>query len=111
MAALTMSVPTSGGTAVTINTASASDTVNISQLGAQGCNLIAVTAGTINTITISDSSLTPGASNPATVTGVATVATGAKAFYISPQQVNLGTGNVTITASPATALTYYLLPA
>jgi hypothetical protein len=111
MAALSMSVPTTGGTAITINTGTASDTVSITQLGTQGCNLIAVTAGTINTITISDSSLTAGASNPATVSGVATVATGAKGFYISPAQANLGTGLVTITASPATALTYYLLPA
>ena len=110
MAALTMSVPTSGGTAITINTGSGSDTITQAQLGTQGCNLIAVTAGTINTITVSDSSLS-AVSNPATVSGVATVATGAKAFYISPAQVNLGTGLVTITASPATALTYYLIPA
>jgi hypothetical protein len=45
------------------------------------------------------------------VTGVATVATGQKAFYISPSQVNVGTGLVTVTASPATALTYVLVPA
>lgn len=110
MAALTMSVPTIGGTAVTINTGTASDTVTQTQLGSQGINLLAITAGTINTITISDAGLSP-ASNPATPAGVATVATGQKAFYISPSQVNLGTGLVTITASPATALTYVVLPA
>lgn len=110
MAALVMTTPTASGAAITINTATASDTITQTQLGAQGCNLIVVTAGTINTITISDGGATP-ASNPATVTGVATVATGARAFYISPQQVNLGTGLVTVTSTPTTALTYYLIPA
>lgn len=110
MAALVMTTPVAGGAAVTINTASVSDTLTQAQIGAQGVNLIAITAGTINTITISDSGTTP-AGNPATTTGVATVATGAKAFYISPSQVNLLTGLVTITASPATALTYHVFPA
>jgi hypothetical protein len=110
MAALTMTTPVSTGAAVTINTGTASDTITATQLGTQGCNLIAITAGTINTITISDAGVTP-ANNPATVTGVATVATGQKVFYISPSQVNVGTGLVTITAAPATSLTYVLVPA
>jgi hypothetical protein len=110
MAALTMTTPVSTGAAVTINTASASDTITQTQLGTQGCNLVVITAGTINTITISDAGTSP-ANNPATVTGVATVATGAKVFYISPSQVNLGTGLVTITSTPTTALTYHVYPA
>lgn len=110
MAALVMTTPTASGAAITINTATASDTITQTQLGAQGCNLIVVTAGTINTITISDGGSTP-ASNPATVSGVATVATGQKVFYVSPSQVNLGTGLVTVTAAPNTALTYVLVPA
>jgi hypothetical protein len=110
MAALTMTVPVATGAAVTINTGTASDTITQAQLGSQGCNLIAITAGTINTITISDAGTTP-ASNPATVTGVATVATGQKVFFISPSQVNLGTGLVTVTSTPTTALTYVLVPA
>jgi hypothetical protein len=110
MAALVMSVPTTAGTAVTSNTATASDTITQVQLGTQGVNLIVRTAGTINTITISDSGATP-ASNPALVSGVATVATGTKAFYIAPGQANLGTGLVTITSTPTTALTYEVYPA
>ncbi|HTI26185.1 MAG TPA: hypothetical protein VL652_34670 [Kutzneria sp.] len=110
MAALTMSVPTAGGTAVTVNNASASDTITQAQLGTQGCILLVRTAGTINTITISDGGATP-AGNPASVSGVATVATGVKAFQISPSQVNLGTGLVTITSTPTTALTYEVYPA
>jgi hypothetical protein len=110
MAALTMAVPVTGGVTVTPNTATASDTISQTQLGTSGVNLIAHTTGTICTITISDSGATP-ASNPATVTGVATPATGVKAFYISPSQVNLGTGVVTITASPTTGLTYEVYPA
>jgi len=110
MAALTLWNPTTGGTAVTPATASGSDTISQAQLGTSGVNLIVQTTGTICTITISDASLTPGASNPATVTGVATVATGVKAFYISPAQCAPG-GNVTITATPITGLTYQVYPA
>jgi hypothetical protein len=110
MAALVMSVPTTAGVAVTPNTATASDTITQVQLGTQGVNLIAQTTGTICTITISDSGATP-ASNPASVSGVATVATGFKGFYIAPAQANLGTGVVTITATPTTGLTYQVFPA
>jgi hypothetical protein len=110
MAALVMSVPTGPGVNVTINSSSGSDTITSTQLGSQGCNLVVRTAGTINTITVTDSGLTP-ASNPATVTGKATVATGTTAFYISPSQVNLGTGLVTVTAVPNTAVTYELYSA
>jgi hypothetical protein len=110
MAALTMTQPVTTGAAVTINAASASDTITQTQLGTQGINLIAITTGTICTITISDAGTSP-AGNPATTSGVATAATGAKAFFISPSQVNLGTGLVTIGASPATGLTYHVFPA
>lgn len=110
MAALVMSVPTGPGVNVTINSSTGSDTISQTLLGAQGVNLIVRTAGTINTITVSDGGFTP-VSNPAAVTGKATVATGTTAFYISPQQVNLGTGLVTITATPNTAVTYEVYPA
>lgn len=110
MAALVMSTPTTGGAAVTSNTATASDTVTVGQLGTQGVNLLVQSTGTICTITISDSGATP-AGNPATVTGVATVATGFKAFYIAPAQANLGSGLVTITATPITGLFYQVFPA
>lgn len=109
MAALTMAVPTSAGVTVTPNTASASDTISQAQLGVQGVNLICRTTGTVCTITISDSGLTP-AGHGASVTGVATPATGVKAFYISPSQVDVN-GLVTITASPVTGLTYEVYPA
>jgi hypothetical protein len=104
-----MSVPVTGGTAVTSNTATASDTITTTQLGNQGVNLIVRTAGTINTITISDAGLSPAA-NAVTPVGVATVATGTKAFYISPAQAT-SAGFVTITSTPTTALTYEVYPA
>src|SRR5262245_22781281 len=110
MAALTMFTPTLAGTAVTVATASASDTVTQAQLGTQGAILVAITSGTVNAITISDAGASQ-AGNPATPSSVTLATTGVRAFYISPTQVNLGTGLVTITSSPTTNLTYHLYPA
>ena len=109
MGALVMSTPARTGGAVTVNTGTASDTITKEQLGSVGCVLVAVTAGTINTITVSDAGKSP-AGNAAAPVGQATVATGVKAFYISPSQADSG-GLVTVTAAPATALTYHLYPA
>lgn len=110
MAALTMTVPAAAGTTVTSNSPSASDTVSSTQLGTQGCNLRIQTAGTGSNVTVSDAGLTP-ASNPATVTAVVMAATAVKVVYISPAQVNLSTGVVTITSTSQTSMTYELYPA
>lgn len=110
MAALTMAVPTGAGVTVTPNTASASDTITTAQLGTAGVNLIARTSGTVCNITISDAGFTP-AGHIASVSAVATPATGVKAFYIAPSQADLSTGLVTIGANPITGLTYEVYPA
>lgn len=110
MAALVMSTPTAAGTIVTSNAASASDTISSTQLGTQGCNVRVQTTGTLSNVTFSDGGLTP-ASNPATVTAVAMGATQVRIVYVSPAQVNLGTGLVTITSSSQTGLTYEVYPA
>jgi hypothetical protein len=110
MAALTLFNPTTAGTIVTAAAASASDTISQAQLGTSGVNLRIATAGTTSNVTISDASLTPGASNPATTTPIAMAATQIRVVYISPAQCAPG-GNVTITSSSQTALTYEVYPA
>ena len=110
MAALTMSVPTAAGTVVTSNAATASDTITQAQLGTQGVNIRIATSGTTSNVTISDSGTTP-ASNPAQVSAIAMGATQVRIAYISPAQVNLSTGLVTITSSSQTGLTYEVYPA
>lgn len=110
MAALSLTVPTTPGAICTPNTASASDTLTQTQVGA-GVNVRIATSGTPSNVTISDASLTPGASNPATLTAIAMSATQVRYAFISPAQVNLGTGLVTITSSSQTGLTYEVVPA
>ena len=110
MAALTLSVPTTAGVIVTQNAASASDTITQAQLGTQGVNLRISTAGTGSTVTVSDGGTTP-ANNPGTPTGVVMAATQIRYVYISPSQVNLGTGLVTITSTSQTNLFYEVVPA
>jgi hypothetical protein len=110
MAALTLFNPTTAGTIVTAAAASASDTISQAQLGTSGVNLRIATAGTTSNVTISDASLTPGASNPATTTPIAMAATQIRVVYISPAQCAPG-GTVTITSSSQTALTYEVYPA
>jgi hypothetical protein len=110
MAALILAVPTAAGAVVTAASASASDTLTQTQLGTQGVILRASTSGTASNVTVSDGGATP-ASNPASLTAVALGATATAAIYISPSQVNLGTGLVTITSSSQTGLKYEVFPA
>lgn len=110
MAALTLFNPTTTGTVVTPAAASASDTISQAQLGTAGVNLRIATAGTTSNVSISDASLTPGGSNAATITAIAMAATQVRIVYISPQQCAPG-GNVTITSSSQTNLTYEVYPA
>jgi hypothetical protein len=110
MAALTLFNPTTAGTIVAPAAATASDTIAQAVLGVRGVNLRIATAGTTSNVTISDASLTPGASNPATTSAIAMAATQVRVVYISPAQCAAG-GNVTITSSSQTNLTYEVYPA
>lgn len=110
MAALTLTVPTTTGAICTTASASASDTLTQTQLGSAGVNLRISTAGTTSNVSISDGGATPS-SNPGTVTPIAMAATEVRYVYISPTQVNLGTGLVTITSSSQTNLKYEVTPA
>lgn len=110
MAALALTVPTTAGAICTTASASASDTITQTQLGTAGVNLRISTAGTTSNVSISDSGATPS-SNPGTVTPIAMGATEVRYAYISPTQVNLGTGLVTITSTSQTNLKYEVVPA
>lgn len=110
MAALTLFNPTTTGTVVTPANASASDTIAQAVLGASGVNLRIATSGTTSNVSISDASLTPGGSNAATITPIAMSATQVRVVFISPAQCAPG-GNVTITSTSQTGLTYEVYPA
>jgi hypothetical protein len=110
MAALTVTVPTTTGAICTTASASASDTLTQAQLLPSGVNLRISTAGTTSNVSISDGGTTPS-NNPGTVTAIAMAATEVRYAYISPTQVNLGTGLVTITSSSQTNLKYEVTPA
>src|SRR5262245_40442832 len=111
MAALTLTAPTGPAPAtVTPNSASASDTITQAQLGTAGVILRIQTTGTASNVTVSDSSTT-AANNPATVTAIPMPATGIRALYINPKQYTPATGQVTITSTSQTGLTYEVYPA
>jgi hypothetical protein len=109
MAALTSQSIVGGaaGTTPAVITAAASDTIAEGQFGPNGCLLRVITAGTINTVSVSD----PGATasgNPGTVTPLTTPATGTRMIPIPRAAINPATGVATLTAAPVTALTYEL---
>lgn len=110
MAALNVTQATGGGT-VSSQTPSASDTLSRAALSPNGVVLVAVVGATPSNITISDGGKTPAGSSAATPSAVTVAANTGRAFFIHPSQVDSVTGNVTITSSSQTGLTYHVLPA
>lgn len=110
MALLTATHPTAAGATYTPAAVAASDTIAAADLGTSGAYLVITNGGgSPDTVTISDSGLTP-AGNPATPGTVSVAATAAKAIFISPRAVNAATGLVTVTHSFTTTVTYVLVP-
>jgi len=110
MAALTSTVPTAAGTAYAGAAVSASDTITAAQLGSLGAFLVVINGGgSPDTVAVLDGGLTPagnaGASGGSSVTNATS-----EVFYISPRSVNPTTGQVTVTHSFTTSVTYVLLP-
>lgn len=110
MAALTATTPTNTGATTSGSAVAASDTIARSIMGPKGCYLEVINGGgSSDSITISDSGSTPAGNSPGTVAG--SVANGAsKVFHVKPEQVNPATGNVTVTHSFTTSVTYKLYP-
>lgn len=110
MAALTAIQPVAAGVSSAGAAVAASDTISNSITGSRGAYLEIINGGgSSDTVTISDSGSTP-AGNPATTTGVAVANGTSKIFYISPNAYNVSTGNVTVTHSFTTSVTYKLYP-
>lgn len=105
MAALTAHTPVKTGTVWTPAAVAASDTISAAILGTLGAYLIVFNGGgSSDTVAISDSGLSP-AGNAAGSTGGAVANAVSKSFYISPKQVDIATGNVTVTHSFTTSVT------
>lgn len=112
MAALSATQPTRTGTASPGATVASSDTIPASLLGANGVFLEIINGNAAaDTMTISDSGLTPAGSPLSGSTFTASVTNGTnKVFYISPKQVDPVSGNVTVTHSVTATVTYKLYP-
>lgn len=113
MAALVPITPTNTGTLSAGATVAASDTVAQSIMGPRGATIEFINAGAgTDTITLSDSGLTPAGNALVGGTITTTLANGgvSKVFDLSLEQVNSLTGLITITHSQPTGVTYKLYP-
>lgn len=110
MAALTAITPTAAGTASTGAAVAASDTISSSITGTRGAYLEIINGGgSPDTVAISDSGATD-AGNSSTGSGGSVTNGTSKIFFISPYAFNPSTGNVTVTHSFTTTVTYKLYP-
>lgn len=110
MAALTAITPTAAGTLSAGAAVSASDTISNSITGTKGAYLEIINAGgSSDTVAISDSGATDAGGSSAGSGGAVANAT-SKVFYISPYAFNPSTGNVTVTHTFTTSVTYKLYP-
>lgn len=110
MGALAVTTPTLAGTVVTGAPVGSTDTIDRSVMGPKGCILKIINGNASpDSMTISDASVTP--SGAAAAANAPSVANGtSKIFKITPDQVNLATGLVTITHSVTATVTYELYP-
>lgn len=110
MALLTATRPTATGVAWAPAAVSASDTISATDLGSLGAYLVIINGGgSSDTVTVSDSGLTP-AGNAATAGTNAVANATSEVMYISPRAVNPSTSVVTVTHSFTTSVTCVLLP-
>ena len=110
MAALSAITPTRTGATSAGAAVASSDTINISVMGPLGCILEIINGNaSSDSMTISDASTTltgaAAASNAPSVTNGTS-----KVFFISRKQADLSTGNVTVTHSVTSTVTYKLYP-
>lgn len=110
MAALTATTPARTGTVTAGAAVAASDTIAVSAMGPYGCLLEIINGNASpDSMTISDSGVTPAGTSPGTYSASVTNATN-KIFVIRPSQADTSTGNVTVTHSVTTTVTYKLYP-
>ncbi|WP_030437388.1 hypothetical protein [Actinoplanes subtropicus] len=110
MAALSATTPTRGGTTTSGSAVASTDTIARTLLGSRGAYLEIINGNaSSDTVSISDASVSnTGAA--ATAGGGAVAASTSKIFSIHPQQADPSTGNVTVTHSVTSTVTYKLYP-
>jgi hypothetical protein len=112
MGALTAVTPLRDGALSPGVAVAATDTINVSQMGPNGCYLEVLNGGgSPDNVTISDAGVTPAGSPLTGGTFPQTVTNGTnRVFHIRREQVNPTTGNVTVTHSFITSVTCKLYP-
>lgn len=110
MAALTAVVPVNAGTLAAPGSVAATDTINRSTMGPRGVLLEIINGNASpDVMTISDAGTTQAGNALASGTYAATVTNAtSKVFPIAPSQCDPSTGNVTITHSVTSTVTYKL---
>lgn len=110
MGALAATTPTRTGTASAGAAVAASDTIAAALLGTRGA-LLEVLNGNASpdSMTISDAGTTPAGTPGGTYAVSVTNATN-KVFFIDPRQADPVSGNVTVTHSVTSTVTYKLYP-
>jgi hypothetical protein len=110
MAALSATTPTRTGAVTSGAAVAASDTIPASLLGTNGAFLEIINGNaSSDTVAISDASTT--STGAAATAGGGSVTNGtSKVFKIFPQQADTSTGNVTVTHSVTSTVTYKLYP-
>src|SRR5262245_53902781 len=110
MGALVATPPTRLGTASPGAVVSASDTIDRSLLGGNGCLLEILNGNAaVDNMTISDAGMTPAGTPGGAYAASVTNATN-KIFKIHPSQADPITGLVTLTNSVTASVTYKLYP-
>lgn len=110
MGALAATTPTRAGTVSAGAAVAASDTIAASIVGSKGCLLEIINGNASpDSMTISDAGSSP-AGTPVTSYAASVTNATAKVFFISPKQVDLSTGVVTVTHSVTSTVTYKLYP-
>lgn len=105
MGALTLTTAARTGTVMTAAAVSTSDTISRSVLGSRGVTLEIINGNAAtNTVTISDDSTYDG--TPAAAISVTVAPSTNKVFKVLPRQANGTSGNVTVTNSVTTTVTY-----
>lgn len=108
MGAYTAVTPTNTGATTSGAAVASSDTINVSQMGPRGCLLEIINGNASpDSMTISDAGSTPAGNSPGTIAGSVTNGT-SKVFKISRSQATPSTGNVTVTHSVTSTVTYKL---
>lgn len=110
MAALTATTPTRAGVVTSGSAVAASDTISATILGARGALLEIINGNASpDSMTISDATVT---TSGAVATALAPSVTNAtsKVFKITPDMADPTSGNVTVTHSVTSTVTYKLYP-